>query len=214
MNENEKNMSLTPDIQMLIAGHIPNTKYFDSRFDHLQFQSDELRRNQESFREQARDLKLDMDRKFADVDKHFGASRQDMLERFTQVDKRFEQVDKRFEQVDKRFEQVDKRFEQVDKRFEQVDKRFEQVDKRFDEFRSDMKERFEQVDKRFEQVDKRFEQVDKRLERVIASIDNLGSKLDKRDEQHKSFTLRMFSLAITISLCGVLGVFFKSLGMI
>jgi uncharacterized membrane protein len=42
----------------------------------------------------------------------------------------------------------------------------------------------------------------------------LGSKLDKRDEQHKSFTLRMFSLAITISLCGVLGVFFKSLGMI
>jgi len=165
MNENEKNMPLTPDIQMLIAGHIPNTKYFDSRFDHLQFQSDELRRNQEFFREQARDLKLDMDRKFSDVDKHFDTSRQDMLERFTQVDKRF------------------------------------------DESRSDMKERFLQVDKRFEQVDKRFEM-------VIASIDNLGSKLDKRDEQHKSFTLRMFSLAITISLCGVLGVFFKSLGMI
>jgi chromosome segregation ATPase len=200
MNENEKNMPLTPDIQMLIAGHIPNTKYFDSRFDHLQFQSDELRRNQESFREQARDLKLDMDRKFADVDKHFGASRQDMLERFTQVDKRFEQVDKRFEQVDKRFEQVDKRFDEFRS---DMKERFEQVDKRF-----------EQVDKRFEQVDKRFEQVDKRLERVIASIDNLGSKLDKRDEQHKSFTLRMFSLAITISLCGVLGVFFKSLGMI
>ena len=193
-------MPLTSDIQMLIAGHIPNTKYFDSRFDHLQFQSDELRRNQEFFREQARDLKLDMDRKFSDVDKHFDTSRQDMLERFTQVDKRFEQVDKRFEQVDKRFEQVDKRFEQVDKRFEQVDKRF-------DEFRKDMKERFEQVDKRFEQVDKC-------LERIIVSIDNLGSKLDKRDEQHKSFTLRMFSLAITISLCGVLGVFFKSLGMI
>jgi len=186
-------MPLTSDIQMLIAGHIPNTKYFDSRFDHLQFQSDELRRNQEFFREQARDLKLDMDRKFSDVDKHFDTSRQDMLERFTQVDKRFEQVDKRFEQVDKRFEQVDKRF---------------------DEFRKDMKERFEQVDKRFEQVDKRFEQVDKCLERIIVSIDNLGSKLDKRDEQHKSFTLRMFSLAITISLCGVLGVFFKSLGMI
>jgi chromosome segregation ATPase len=193
MNKNEKNMPLTSDIQMLIAGHIPNTKYFDSRFDHLQFQSDELRRNQEFFREQARDLKLDMDRKFSDVDKHFDTSRQDMLERFTQVDKRFEQVDKRFEQVDKRFEQVDKRF---------------------DEFRKDMKERFEQVDKRFEQVDKRFEQVDKCLERIIVSIDNLGSKLDKRDEQHKSFTLRMFSLAITISLCGVLGVFFKSLGMI
>ena len=165
MNENEKNMQLTSDVQMLIAGHIPNTKYFDSRFDHLQLQSDELRRNQEYFREQARDLKLDMDRKFSDVDKHFDISRQDMLARFTQVDRRF------------------------------------------DEFRTDMKERFEQVDKRFEQVDKRFD-------KVIASIDNLGNKLDKRDEQHRSFTLRMFSLAITISLFGVLGVFFKTLGMI
>jgi DNA anti-recombination protein RmuC len=123
---------------MLIAGNFPNTKYFDSRFDHLQFQSDELRSNQELSREQARDMKLEMDRKFSDVDKHFETSRQDMLERFRQVDKRFEQVDKcieesrrdmkeRFTQVDKRFEQVDKRFEQVDKRFEQVDKRFEQV---------------------------------------------------------------------------------------
>jgi uncharacterized protein YhaN len=45
------------------------------------------------------------------------------------VDKRFEQMEKQF---DKKFEQVDKRFQQVDKRFEQVDKRFEQVDKRFD----------------------------------------------------------------------------------
>ena len=172
MNENEKNMQLTSDVQMLIAGHIPNTKYFDSRFDHLQLQSDELRRNQEYFREQARDLKLDMDRKFSDVDKHFDISRQDMLERFAQVDRRF------------------------------------------DEFRTDMKERFEQVDKRFEQVDKRFEQVDKRFDKVIASIENLGNKLYKRDEQHRSFTLRMFSLAITISLFGVLGVFFKTLGMI
>ena len=168
MNENEKNMQQISDVQMLIAGHLPNTKYFDSRFDYLQFQLDELRRNQELFREQTRDLKLDMDRKFSDVDKHFDTSRQDMLERFSQVDKRFSQVDKRFEQVDKRFEQVDKRFEQVDKR----------------------------------------------LEKVIESIDNLGNKLDKRDEQHRSFTLRMFSIAITVSLIGAIGVFFKTIGMI
>ena len=165
MNENENNIPLTSDIQMLIAGNFPNTKYFDSRFDHLQFQSDELRRNQEFFREQARDMKLEMDRKFSDVDKHFETTRQDMLERFKQVDKRFE------------------------------------------ESRRDMKERFSQVDKRFEQVDKRFEQ-------VITSIDNLGNKLDKRDEQHRSFTFRMFTLAISISIFGVLGVFIKTLGMI
>ena len=41
------------------------------------------------------------------------------------MNKKFEQVDKRFEQIDKRFEQVDKKFEQVDKRFEQVNKRFD-----------------------------------------------------------------------------------------
>ena len=35
---------------------------------------------------------------------------------------------------------MDRRFELVDKRFEQVGKRFEQVDKRFDELRSDIKE--------------------------------------------------------------------------
>jgi uncharacterized membrane protein len=77
-----------------------------------------------------------------------------------------------------------------------------------------MNERFEQVDKRFEQVDKRFEQVDKRFEQIITSIDNLGSKLDKRDEQHRSFTFRMFTLAISISIFGVLGVFIKTLGII
>ena len=179
MSENKKNMPLTSDVQMLIAGNIPNTKYFDSRFDHLQLQTDELRRNQEFFREQVRDLKLDMDRKFTDVDKHFEISRQDMLERF----------------------------KQVDKRFEQVDKRFEQVDKRFDESQRDMKERFEQVNKRFEQVDKCFD-------KVIASIDNLGTKLDKRDEHHRAFTFRMFTIAISISIFGVLGVFIKTLGII
>ena len=204
MNENEKNMQLTSDVQMLIAGHIPNTKYFDSRFDHLQLQSDEHRRNQEFFREQARDLKQDMDRKFSDVDKHFEIFRQDIDRKFSDVDKHFDTS--RQDMLD-RFSQVDKRFDEsrrdMKDRFEQVDKRFEQVDKRF-----------EQVDKRFEQVDKRFEQIDKSLEKVVTSIDNLGNKLDKRDEQHRSFTLRMFSLAITISLFGVLGVFFKTFGSI
>ena len=45
------------------------------------------------------------------------------------TNKRFEQIDKRFDMMQNN---MDKRFEQVDKRFEQVDKRFEQVDKRFD----------------------------------------------------------------------------------
>ena len=108
--------------------------------------------------------------------------------------------------VDKRFDTIKsdmgQRFGQVDKRFEQVDKRFEQVDKRF-----------EQVDKRFEQIDKRFEQIDKRFDQVIASIERLTDKLDYRDEKQRGFTLRMFSIAIGISILGALGTFLKSLGL-
>ena len=81
------------------------------------------------------------------------------------------------------------------------------VDKRFGEMKSDM-------DKRFEQVDKRFEQVDKRFEQIIASIDRLGDKLDHRDEKQRYFTLRMFTIAISISILGALGAFLKSLGVI
>ena len=80
------------------------------------------------------------------------------------------------------------------------------VDKRFDDIKTDM-------DKRFEQVDKRFEQVDKRFEQIIASIDRLGDKLEHRDENQRSFTLRMFTIAIGISVIGALGTFLKSLGV-
>ena len=81
------------------------------------------------------------------------------------------------------------------------------VDRRFDSAKSDMNKRFEQVDKRFDQVDKRFEQ-------VIASIDRLGDKLEYRDEKQRAFTLRMFTIAIGISILGALGAFLKSLGVI
>jgi len=92
------------------------------------------------------------------------------------------------------------------------------VDKRFDENKADINKRFDEakadVNKRFEQVDKRFEQVDKRFEQVIASIDRIGDKLDYRDEKQRSFTLRMFTIAIGISILGALGAFLKSLGVI
>jgi chromosome segregation ATPase len=146
----EKQPMIANDMQMLIAGIMPNTRYFDSRFDLLQVQIDGLKNSQSDIKER--------------------------INQFEQsVDKRFEQVDKRFEKVDKRFEQVDKRFEQVDKRFEQVDKRFEQV---------------------------------------IASIEKLSDKLDHRDDNQRNFTLRMFTIAISISIIGVFGVFLKAFGLI
>jgi len=106
----------------------------------------------------------------------------------------------------------------VDQRFKKVDSRFDEIktemDRRFEAAKVDMDIRFEQVDKRFEQVDKRFEQVDKRLEQIISSIDRLGDKLDYRDEKQRGFTLRLFTIAIGISILGALGAFLKTMGVI
>ena len=99
-------------------------------------------------------------------------------------------------------------------RFDHMQAQIDGLKDNLKDFRSDVDKRFENVDKRFEQVDKRFEQVDKRFEQVIASIERLGDKLDYRDEKQRGFTLRMFTIAIGISILGVLGAFLKSLGII
>lgn len=95
----------------------------------------------------------------------------------------------------------------MDQRFGQVDKRFDQakvdVDKRFDEAKTDMNRRFDDV-----KAD-----MDKRFEQVISSIDRLGDKLDYRDEKQRGFTLRMFTIAIGISILGAVGAFLKTMGI-
>jgi len=67
----QEQIKQSPDFQALFAGFFPNTKYFDSRFDLLQVQIDESRRNQEQIKEQLRDFKGDTDRRFEQVDKRF-----------------------------------------------------------------------------------------------------------------------------------------------
>ena len=74
------------------------------------------------------------------------------------------------------------------------------MDRRFDEMKYDVNKRFEQVDKRFEQI--------------INSTDKLTDKLDYRDERQRSFTIRMFTISITISILGVTSVFLKMLAII
>jgi chromosome segregation ATPase len=91
--------------------------------------------------------------------------------------------------------------------------RFDHMQEQIDDLKVDLKDFRSDVDKRFEQVDKRFEQVDRRFEQIIASIDRLGDKLEHRDEKQRSFTLRMFTIAIGISVIGALGTFLKSLGV-
>ena len=126
-NEVKQQEQIKPpqDFQALIAGFFPTTKYFDSRFDLLQVQIDESRRNQEQIKDQLKDFKGDTDKRFEQA--------KDQLKDFKDDnDKRFEQVDKRFEQVDKRFEQVDKRFEQVDHRFQRLEDKIDNLIERID----------------------------------------------------------------------------------
>ena len=96
--------------------------------------------------------------------------------------------------------------------------RFDHMQGQIDDLRGDLKDFRRDVDRRFDSaksdMDKRFEQVDKRFEQVIASIDRLGDKLEHRDEKQRAFTLRMFTIAIGISILGALWAFLKSLGVI
>jgi len=118
----QEQIKLPQDFQALIAGFFPNTKYFDSRFDLLQVQIDESRRNQEQIKDQLKDFKGDNDKRFEQI--------KDQLKDFKDDnDKRFEQVDKRFEQVDKRFEQVDHRFQRLE---DKIDNLIERIDVKVD----------------------------------------------------------------------------------
>ena len=176
--EKEEKEIFPKEIQTLIAGIFPNTRYFDVNFEHLQFQINVLRQNQEEFKKE---------------------------------------MEFRFGLVDKKFEDVNRRFEVVNRRFEDVNRRFEETNEVIKEFKKDVDDRFEQVYEVIREfktsVDKRFEQVDKRFEQIIASIDKLSDKLDNRDNELRGFTLKMFSIAIGVSVLGVLGAFFKIMGV-
>jgi len=202
--EETSSIALTRGMEMMIAGFIPNTRYFDSRFDLLQVQVDLLQKGQSEVKSQIIRLEDQVERRFERSDEILKGFKND-------VDKRFEQVDKRFEKSDQNLNDFKTL---VDKRFEQVDKRFEKSDQNLNDFKTLMDKRFEQVDKRFEQVDKRFEQVDKRFEQLVVSIDRLTEKLDHRDEKLRGFTIRMFSIAIALSFLGALGAMLKVIGII
>ena len=214
----ETNETTTPSITktgMILSNVMPDMSYFESRFDIMQNNYEEVQRTQENFREQLRDMKTDMDRRFTETHSIIQRNNDDFREQLRNIkldmDRRFNEthndMNRSFNEtrtdMKERFAQVDKNFEQVNQRFEQVDKRFEQVDKRF-----------EQVDKRFEQVDKRFEQVDKRLDLIISSIEKLGDKIDHRDERQRKFTLLMFSIALSVTGLSVVGVLIKILNII
>ncbi len=109
MEKNEKSLTINQEtMDILVANIIPTTKYFESRFDHMQYQIDEIKNWQKSFETK--------------VDNRFDEMKKYVNERFEQVDKRFEQVDKRFEQVDKKFEQVNESIVKLTFKIEELTK--------------------------------------------------------------------------------------------
>jgi len=103
------------NFEVLIAKLIPTSQYFERSFQMLQNQMGD-------FKEEQKELKADINRRFEEV--HQG--QKDM---HLDMDKRFEEVHQG--QKDMRLD-MDKRFELVDRRFEQVDKRFDQVNAKLD----------------------------------------------------------------------------------
>lgn len=85
-------------------------------------------RQRGSSRAFSRDVEMDIRERTVRVEEELKNQREIIRDLIVNMNSRFEQVDKRFEQVDRRFEEMrndmNSRFEQVDRRFEDLDKRF------------------------------------------------------------------------------------------
>ncbi len=127
-NEVKQQEQIKPpqDFQALIAGFFPTTKYFDSRFDLLQVQIDESRRNQEQIKDQLKDFK-------GDTNKRFERATDQLKDFKNDTDKRFERATDQLKDFkddnDKRFEQVDYRFQRLE---DKIDNLIERIDVKVD----------------------------------------------------------------------------------
>ena len=136
--EESTSVALTKGMEMMIAGFIPNTRYFDSRFDLLQVQVDLMQKGQSEVKSQIIRLEDQVERRFERSDEILKGFKCDVDKRSEQVDGRFSSLktdmDKRFEKSDQNLNDfrtvVDKRFQQVD---DKLDKILERIDRRIDE---------------------------------------------------------------------------------
>jgi DNA repair exonuclease SbcCD ATPase subunit len=172
-------------IEVLVASIIPTSKYFESRFDHLQYQVDELKAGQKNL--------LDvMERRFttmqSDIDKRFTTMQSDNDKRFSDIDKRFTTMQS---DIDKRFSDIDKRFTTMQS---DIDKRFSDIDNRFVSLQNTM--------------DKRFEQIDDKLDKILERIDR---RIDNGLRENRAQSMRLFTFAMTFSAISMIGLVGKML---
>ena len=91
----DKKLNLNQEtIDILVANVIPTTKYFESRFDHMQYQIDEIKYNQVT-------LKQDMNKRFDEVNKNHITLKQDMDKKFDQVNESIMNLTIKIEQLTK-----------------------------------------------------------------------------------------------------------------
>ena len=137
----DKKLNLNQEtIDILVANVIPTTKYFESRFDHMQYQIDEIKNNQVTLRQ--------------DIDKRFD-------EFALNIDKRFDEfssnIDKRFDEVNKNHialkQDMDKKFDQVNESIMNLTIKIEQLTKSNEtSVRDYIIERDRHYDKKFAQL--------------------------------------------------------------
>ncbi|MBF0204387.1 MAG: hypothetical protein HQK67_08760 [Desulfamplus sp.] len=95
-------------IEILVANIIPTSKYFESRFDNLQYQVNEIK-------DDIKNLESRMEKRFEQVDQRFADMKTEMDKRFGQVDQRLEKMDRRFQQIE---DKLDKILERIDRRID------------------------------------------------------------------------------------------------
>ena len=74
-------------------------KYFDSKFEHMQYQINEIKDNQKS-------MMVDINKRFEKIDERFEDMQSKNDERFKQTDERFKQIDERLSSIDLKIEQL------------------------------------------------------------------------------------------------------------
>jgi chromosome segregation ATPase len=103
--------------------------------------------------------------------------REELRDFKAEVNRRFDDVNQRFEQVDKRFEQADANLRDfkadVNQRFVQVDKRFEQVDKRFEQIETEIRHGFDWVRNELAEIKAEVREEKRKLQSVYDSRDQV-----------------------------------------
>ncbi|GBD11529.1 hypothetical protein HRbin23_01196 [bacterium HR23] len=156
---------LVPELRAIATKVDENTKQ-------IQAVSERLDRFTQVVEERFATARQESDSRFLALLEETKALRQEMNERFLQVEARFAKMDERFAKVDERFEalrqETNARFEALQR---EMDERFARVDARFEALQREMNERFAKVDERFLKVEEQIADLRKDMASMNGKLD-------------------------------------------